>query len=135
MNRTRYAIALAMAFGSVALVAAGLDGVVVAGGHVPVCGPAAANPPPPVCQPAQPTPPPPVCAPAAPVVAVHCVKHHALHDHLTSAAVHVHEALHHVVHHEKVYYTISESVPQPCTPAAASAHAPVPALLPEPPAK
>jgi hypothetical protein len=134
MNRSRYAIALAMAFGSVAFVAAGLDGVVVAGGHVPVCGPASASPPPPVCQPAQPTPPPAVCAQAAPA-AVHYVKHHALHDHLTSAAVHVHDALHRVVHHEKVYYTVSQPVPQPCTPAAASAQAPAPALLPEPPAK
>jgi hypothetical protein len=135
MNRTRYAIALATAFGSAALVVAGLDGIAVAGHYVPVCAPASASPPPPVCSPAKPTPPPPVCGPVNPCAPVSRVSHRSLHDHLANVAGHVHEALHHVVHREKAFYTVSQPVPQPCAPAAIPALAPLPATPVELPAK
>jgi hypothetical protein len=124
MNRTRYAIALATAFGSAALVVAGLDGIAVAGHYVPVCAPASASPPPP-----------PVCAPVNPCASVSRVSHRSLHDHLANVAGHVHEALRHVVRHEKVFCTVSQPVPQPCTPAVVSALTPLPATPVEPPAK
>ncbi len=135
MNRTRYAIALAIALGPAALVVAGMDGIAVAGHYVPVCAPASASPPPPVCAPAKPPPPPPVCAPVNPRAPVSHVSHRGLHDHLADVAGHLHEALHHVVHHEKVYYNVSQPVPQPCAPAAVPALTPIPATPVEPPAK